>query len=359
MSNPALSLQQLHKNLAKVIHCQPQSLLFTLTTLLCRGHLLIEDVPGLGKTTLARALAKSVQVDMRRLQCTPDVMPSDITGVSVFNPQDQSFHLSPGPIFTNLLLVDEINRATPRTQSALLEAMAEGTVSIDREIHALPAVFMVIATQNPVEFSGTYPLPEAQLDRFFMRISLGYPSEEQELGILQAQLSGHPLDTLEAVMSDKALQALQAHCEKIPLSEALLGYINQLVRATREHPKVQLGASPRGALALMRAARAMTLLTGKKQVTPHTVQLLVDPVLSHRLIFRNPGMNQAEQRQAFWDDLLAQIPVPDFARTPQTQAPAAESSSDQTRETESKTTQDTNTNTPRGRVKARPGSESR
>jgi MoxR-like ATPase len=316
VNNPVVALQQLHKNLAKVIHCQPQSLLFTLTTLLCRGHLLIEDVPGLGKTTLARALAKSVQVDMRRLQCTPDLMPSDITGVNIFNQQEQLFRLAPGPIFTNFLLADEINRATPRTQSALLEAMAEGTVSLDREIHSLPDIFMVIATQNPVEFSGTYPLPEAQLDRFFMRISLGYPTEEQELSILQGQLTGHPLDYLEAVMTEKSLLALQAHCEKIPLSEPLLGYINQLVRATREHPKVQLGASPRGALALMRAARAMALLTGKKQVTPQTVQLLVDPILSHRLIFRDPRMNQPEQRQIFWDELLAQLPVPDFATTP-------------------------------------------
>ncbi len=317
MSNPVAALQQLHKNLSSVVMCQPQSLLLTLTTLLCRGHLLLEDVPGLGKTTLARALAKSVQVDMKRLQCTPDLMPSDITGVSVYNQSEHRFELIKGPVFTNLLLADEINRATPRTQSALLEAMAEATVSLDRDIHALPKVFMVIATQNPVEFSGTYPLPEAQLDRFFMRLSLGYPSEAQELEILKSQLNGHPLDALQPVMSEKALQALQAHCDKIPLGEGLLEYINRLVRATREHPQVTLGASPRGALALMRAARALTLLTGKKQVTPATVQTLAEPVLSHRIIFRDPALQKAEARAEFWSKLFADLPLPDqTAATP-------------------------------------------
>nr|WP_246624793.1 MoxR family ATPase [Oceanobacter mangrovi] len=310
-------MQQLHKNLATVVQCQPQSLLFTLATLLCRGHLLIEDAPGLGKTTLAKALAKSVQVDLKRLQCTPDLMPSDITGVSVYNQNSHEFQLIKGPVFTNLLLADEINRTTPRTQSALLEAMAESTVSIDREIHALPDVFMVIATQNPLEFSGTYPLPEAQLDRFLMRISLGYPDEQQELKILLGQQSGHPLDRIEPVMTEKSLIALQKHCEKIPLAENLLGYINQLVRATREHPQVQLGASPRGALALMRTSRAMTLLTGKKQVTPAIIQMLLEPVLSHRLIFRDPRLNQPETRAEFWQKLIASIPLPD-----QNQAPA-------------------------------------
>lgn len=313
MSNPIAALQQLHQNLSSVIQCQPESLLFTLTTLLCKGHLLIEDVPGTGKTTLARALAASLQVKISRLQCTPDLMPSDITGVSVYQPNDHQFKLIPGPVFTNVLLADEINRATPRTQSALLEAMAEGTVTLDRDIHTLPSPFIVLATQNPVEFSGTYPLPEAQLDRFFMRISLGYPDESQELAILKSQLSHHPLDTLKPVMSAKSLLALQAHCEKIPVPDTVLEYINRLVRATRHHNQITLGASARGTLALMRASRALALLTGKKQVTPALVQQLVEPVLAHRIIFRDARLHHIENRQEFWKVLLESVELPDFA----------------------------------------------
>ncbi len=191
------ALQRLQQNLSRVIQTQPHNLKLVLVTLLCRGHLLLEDAPGLGKTTLARALAQSLQLRMKRLQCTPDLMPSDITGISVYNSEEHKFHFMPGPVFSNVLLADEINRATPRTQSALLEAMAEGTVTADRKTYQLPNPFMVLATQNPVEFSGTYPLPEAQLDRFFMRISLGYPDEQQEVAMLLAQQSGHPLDKLQ------------------------------------------------------------------------------------------------------------------------------------------------------------------
>ncbi|MFE8069921.1 AAA family ATPase [Marinobacteraceae bacterium S3BR75-40.1] len=311
MSAPANPLQDLYRNLSQVIYCRQESLLLTLTTLLCRGHLLIEDAPGLGKTTLARALAKSMHLDFRRLQCTPDLMPSDITGISVYNSEEHQFHFIPGPVFTNVLLADEINRATPRTQSALLEAMAEGTVTIDRETHHLADTFMVIATQNPVEFSGTYPLPEAQLDRFFMRISLGYPDAEQEQRIMLSQQSGHPLDELEAVLSEDTLKKLQGRCEKIGLSREMVRYISALVRATREHKQVRMGASPRGSLALMRAARAMAMLTGKKAVTPEVVQRLLEPVLAHRLIFRDASLVHADKRQAFWSELQSSIPVPD------------------------------------------------
>lgn len=316
MSASGNPLQQLYKNLTSVIYCDRDALRLTLISLLCRGHLLIEDAPGLGKTTLARALAKSLALDMRRVQCTPDLMPSDITGISIYNRDEHRFEFMPGPVFTNVLLADEINRATPRTQSALLEAMAEGTVSIDRDTHSLPATFFVIATQNPVEFNGTYPLPEAQLDRFFMRISLGYPTVQQEKQILLSQQSGHPLQKLEAVMDEDHLQALQLRCEKVPVSDAVLDYIAELVAATRQQSSVKLGASPRGSLALMRASRAMALLEGQKTVTPELVQSLLDPVLGHRLIFKDAALLHAHKREAFWQDLLNSVPAPDYASHP-------------------------------------------
>lgn len=316
MSASANPLQQLYKNLASVIYCHRDALRLTLVSLLCRGHLLIEDAPGLGKTTLARALAKSLALDMRRVQCTPDLMPSDVTGISIYNRDEHRFEFMQGPVFTNILLADEINRATPRTQSALLEAMAEGTVSIDRDTHSLPTTFLVIATQNPVEFSGTYPLPEAQLDRFFMRISLGYPTIAQEKQILLSQQSGHPLQKLQAVMEDGHLQALQQHCEKVPVSDAVLDYITELVAATRQQSSVKLGASPRGSLALMRASRAMALLEGQKTVTPELVQSLLDPVLGHRLIFKDAALLQPDKRRAFWRELLKSVPAPDYATHP-------------------------------------------
>lgn len=315
MTESANPLKLLFKNLNSVIYAQQEPLLFLLTTLLCRGHLLIEDVPGLGKTTLARALAKSLELELKRVQCTPDLMPSDITGISVYNSEEHKFHFMPGPVFTNILLADEINRATPRTQSALLEAMAEGTVTIDRTTHKLADPFFVIATQNPIEFSGTYPLPEAQLDRFFMRIGLGYPDENQEVQILVSQLAGHPIDKLAPVMSAEALKGLQTHCEKVKLSPAILSYITQIVRATRQHPLVKQGASPRGSLALMRAARALSLLTGQTSVKPDTVQRLLEPVLAHRLQFKDSALLQLENRKAFWTEILRAVPVPDFPAT--------------------------------------------
>lgn len=307
-------MQQLQKTLAQVVQADNEKLRLVMVNLLCRGHLLIEDVPGLGKTTLARALSQTLALRMKRIQCTPDLMPSDITGISVYNSEEHKFHFMPGPVFSNILLADEINRATPRTQSALLEAMAEGTVTADRKTYPLPKPFMVIATQNPVEFNGTFPLPEAQLDRFFMRISLGYPDEKQEVAMMLAQLSGHPLDNLKPLLNEQSIIALQSQVEKVTLSEAIALYISQLVRATRTQPGVRLGASPRGSLALMRAARAMALLNGDGAVTPKVIAPLLEPVLGHRIVFRDATMSHHEERSAFWKKLLASVPVPDYPK---------------------------------------------
>lgn len=305
------SLQQLFKNLAAVVIGNKNSLMLTLATLLSKGHLLIEDAPGLGKTTLARALAKSMNMDFRRLQCTPDLTPSDITGISIFNIEEHQFHFHPGPVFTNVLLADEINRATPRTQSALLEAMSERTVSIDRETRALEEPFIVLATQNPVEFSGTYPLPEAQLDRFLMRISLGYPGEDDEIKIMNAQQKGHPLDRLKAVMNSEQLIRLQQRVESVSISPDILAYIAKIVRATRQHEAIRLGSSPRGSLALMKAGKSMALLTGKNYVTPDIIQKIVEPVLGHRLIYRDSSLLDLGAREAFCKELISSVPVPD------------------------------------------------
>ncbi len=305
-------LQQLQKAIAQVVQADAAKLNMVLVALLCKGHLLLEDAPGLGKTTLARTLSQLLALRMKRIQCTPDLMPSDITGISVYNSEEHKFHFMPGPVFTNILLADEINRATPRTQSALLEAMAEGTVSADRKTYNLPNPFMVIATQNPVEFSGTFPLPEAQLDRFFMRLSLGYPDENQEVALMLAQLSGHPLEQLKPVLNEAALMALQAQTEKVTVSEPMARYISQLVRETRSLPGVRLGASPRGSLALMRAARALALIHGRREVTPDLIRPLLEPVLAHRIVFRDAALHH-EDRSEFWKQLLANIPVPDFA----------------------------------------------
>jgi len=304
-------LKLLFQNLSSVIIGNKDTLLLTLATLLSKGHLLIEDAPGLGKTTLAKALAKSMNMDFRRLQCTPDLTPSDITGISIFNLEEHKFHFHRGPVFTNILLADEINRATPRTQSALLEAMSERTVTIDRETYQLEEPFMVVATQNPIEFSGTYPLPEAKLDRFLMRISIGYPNENEEVDILNAQQMGHPLERLEAVINDEQLLALQDRVERIAIHTDMVRYIAQLVRATREHDSVRLGSSPRGSLALMKAGKSLALLTGKKFVTPDIIHKLAQPVLGHRLIFRDSSLYEVHAQHVFFKELLKSVPVPD------------------------------------------------
>ena len=280
------SAERLIRNIASVIYGKREAIELAVIALLARGHMLFDDAPGVGKTMLARALAASVDLRFRRVQFTPDLMPSDITGASVFNPKSGSFDFVPGPVFASILLADEINRATPRTQSALLECMSESQVTADGTTWPLPDPFMVIATQNPVESHGTYRLPEAQLDRFLIRGSIGYPAAEAEVAILKSQInrSAHPVTSLKPVLSADQLGALIAATEAVHVSDDVLGYIAQIAEATRSDPRFRLGVSPRGTLALMRASQARALLDGRDFVEPATVKAMLVPVLAHRVI---------------------------------------------------------------------------
>jgi MoxR-like ATPase len=276
--------QRLQANIAKVIVGKPDVIRLALVTLFSRGHLLIEDVPGVGKTMLARAIAKSIQADFKRIQFTPDLLPTDVTGVSIFNQKTQDFSFRQGPVFTAILLADEVNRATPRTQSSLLEAMEERQVSVDGVTHPLSELFFVIATQNPIELSGTYPLPEAQLDRFLLKTKLGYTSPQEEVAILTGQKLHHPIQKLEPACGTAEILALQQAVKAIYVDPAIQEYIVKVVGATRKHEDVVLGASPRGSLALMRAAQALALLDGRDYVVPDAVKKLALAVLGHRII---------------------------------------------------------------------------
>jgi MoxR-like ATPase len=274
---------QIARNVETVMSGQAAGIRLILAAFLAGGHVLIEDNPGTGKTTLSKALALSVGAQFKRVQFTPDLLPSDIVGVSVFNPRDQSFDFHPGPIFTQVLLADEINRASPRTQSALLEAMAEGQVTVEGRTTRLDDLFFVIATQNPVEFRGTYPLPEAQMDRFAVRVSLGYVGAEEEVAIVTAQERTHPLDSLRPAAGVAELRALRAQVREVRISAELTRHAVELVRATRGAAGVQLGAGPRASLALTRVAQALALIDGEAFVTPDHVRSLAQPVLAHRL----------------------------------------------------------------------------
>ncbi len=290
----------------KVIIGKPDVLQLVLISLLCRGHLLLEDVPGLGKTTLAKVVSKSMALTFKRIQFTPDLLPADITGVSIYDQKEQVFRFVAGPVFSNILLADEINRTSPRTQSALLEAMAERTVTVDRKTRALPQTFMVIATQNPIEFSGTYPLPEAQLDRFFMRISLGYPSLAEESRIMVINQNGDPAASISQVLKEDQLLNLQEAVNQVEIDAKILEYIASLVQATRNTKHLRLGASPRGSIALMQASRAMALIQGSGFVTAQMVQSVLKPVLAHRVMPRS--MN--DDVDAILEDILRIIHVP-------------------------------------------------
>jgi MoxR-like ATPase len=297
-------------NIERVIEGKPAIVRLALAVLLAEGHLLIEDVPGVGKTKLAKALARSIDCSVRRIQFTPDLLPSDVTGVSVYNQETRDFEFKPGAVFANLVVGDEINRASPKTQSALLECMEERQVTVDGTTFRLQRPFMVIATQNPIEMEGTYPLPEAQRDRFTARIAMGYPSADAELTMLDLHGAGDPLDELSPVSDADTIRRLIATVRRVHVSEALKQYAVDIVATTRQSPDLRLGASPRAGLQLLRTARAVAALEGRDYVTPDDLQALVVPVLAHRVIPTPEAQLARRTTDAIVADLVRRIPVP-------------------------------------------------
>lgn len=310
ISNVQALSNRVVENLEKVIVGKSQTLELVVIGLLCQGHLLIEDVPGVGKTVLARSLAKSLGVSFNRIQFTPDMLPSDVTGVSVFNQETRQFEFRPGPIMSEIVLADEINRATPKTQSALLEAMEERQVTVDGRTYILPSPFMVMATQNPIEYEGTFPLPEAQLDRFLLRIRLGYPAINDEIRILEIQQLRHPIETLEPVISHEELITAQETIKNVFVAPAIKRYIVQLTRATRENTDVYLGASPRGSLGLFRAGQARAAIYGRDYVIPDDVKYLAEYVLAHRMVVQPAARLRNLAADQIVRENLGTLPVP-------------------------------------------------
>jgi MoxR-like ATPase len=303
-------IDRLQRALRAVLSGKDEVTDLLLVGLLGAGHVLMEDVPGVGKTTLAKALARALDVGFARVQFTPDLLPSDILGSQVLSPRDGSFTFQKGPVFTNVLLGDEINRASPRTQSALLEAMNEGQVTVDGVTRPLPAPFLVLATQNPSDYQGTYPLPEAQLDRFLLRIGVGYPSADAELAMVLARRKEDPLAKVDPVCDGAAVVRLQEAVRDVEVKDAVARYMLDIVRRTRSAPELGLGISPRGTLAFFRAAQARALLVGRSYVSPEDVQLLARPVLAHRVQLTTQARYAGTRAETIIDDLIGQIPVP-------------------------------------------------
>jgi len=306
-------------NIETVVHGKREEIKLVLAALVCGGHVLFEDVPGTAKTVLARAIAQSVEgATPSRIQCTPDLQPTDVTGLSIFNQRERDFEFRPGPIFANVVLVDEINRAMPKTQSALLEAMAEQQVTVDGETRVLPDPFLLLATENPIEYEGTFPLPEAQLDRFFLKTALGYPDADDERRILSEQRTGHPLRLLEPVLSVEDVQELKRAAQRVYVDDLIQRWIVELVRVTRESELVAIGASVRGSLALERAARGWALLNDRSFVVPEDVERLFAPVLMHRIVFRPAFL--AEARRHGWVSATEQFKGACLSAAPKPQA---------------------------------------
>ena len=298
------------ENIARVIVGKEETIELCLVALLCEGHILLEDVPGIGKTTLAKAIARSTGCSFRRIQFTPDLLPSDVTGILYFNQRSQDFEFRPGPIISQVVLADEINRATPRTQSALLEAMQERQVTVDLETMALPRPFLVLATQNPIELEGTFPLPEAQVDRFLMRVSLGYPSKRDENAILLRYEREDPLETLQPVVQANDLLAMQEQVRSVLVEDSVREYMVDVVRATRDHEAVELGASPRGTLALYRAVQALAAVRGRAFVIPDDVKFLAPPVLTHRIIISPQTRLRGRRPEEVMAEIVDTVTVP-------------------------------------------------
>lgn len=303
-------VQSICDNVEKVIIGKRHSIELALIAFLSQGHLLIEDSPGVGKTMFARSLAKSFGTKFKRIQFTPDLLPSDITGVSVFNQKTTSFEFHPGPIFANIVLADEINRATPKTQSALLECMEEHQITVDGTTYILPHPFHIIATLNPLEYEGTFPLPETQLDRFLLRVDLGYPSMADEITIMEKQQFRHPIENLEQVAAEADLTLIQKSVRTIYVNQLTKEYIATIVEATRHHPSIYLGASPRGSLALFRTAQARALMEGRDYVLPDDIKILAEPVLGHRLIINTSNNGYESTTHAIIAGILEKIAVP-------------------------------------------------
>ena len=307
--------QRLRENIQKVIVGKDEMIDLTLVAVLCEGHLLLEDVPGIGKTTLARALATSLGCTFRRIQFTPDLLPSDVTGLNWFNQKEQAFEFRPGPIISHVVLGDEINRATPRTQSALLEAMQERQITVDGVTRPLPRPFLVMATQNPVELEGTFPLPEAQVDRFQLRVAIGYPTQEEENAILERFRASDPLPSLEAVSNPEEILQMQAERRQVRVEESVRDYIVRVARATRKHPEIELGASPRASLALYWASQAWAAIQGRDFVLPDDAKFMAPHVLTHRLIISPQAQLRGRLPQELVADIVDAVPVPHAVRS--------------------------------------------